>query len=64
MRSIVQPELLRIRELEKMLNKVKSEEKLRFWRSLFNMCVPVFEVLLDASSAQTKTRRLKKDSKK
>ncbi len=57
-RSAVQSELIRIRELKKQLNKVKSEEELRFWHSLFRMCVPSFKALLGASPARTKTRRL------
>ncbi len=64
MRFAIQSELERIRELKKQLNKVKSEEELRFWHSLFNMCVPSFKALLSASQAHTKTRRLKKDGKK
>ena len=64
MRSMIEPELVRIRELKKQLNKVKSEEELRFWLSLFNMCVPVFDALLNTSQAQTKTRKPKKRTKK
>ena len=64
MRSMIEPELVRIRELKKQLNKVKSEEKLRFWLSLFNMCVPVFDALLNTSQAHTKTRKPKKHTKK
>ncbi len=64
MRSVIQSELMRIRELKKQLNKVKNEEELRYWRSLFDMCVPLFRALLSDSPAHTKTRRLKKDGKK
>jgi len=64
MRLAIQSELTRIRELKKQLNKVKSEEELRFWRSLFNMCIPSFKALLSASQQNTKTRRFKKGSKK
>ncbi len=64
MRPMIQPELARISELGKQLNKVKSEEELRFWRSLFKMCVPLFKALLSASPADTKTRRPRKDVKK
>jgi hypothetical protein len=60
----VKSQLIRIRELKKQLNKVKSEEELRFWRSLFNMCVPSFKALLSASQKTTQTRRLKKGVKK
>ena len=64
MRSMIEPELGRIRELKKQLNKVKSEEKLRFWLSLFNMCMPVFDALLNASPAHTKTTEIRKHPKK
>ena len=64
MRLAIQSELTRIRELKKQLNKVKSEEELRFWYSLFNMCIPSFKALLSASQQHTKTRRLKKGGKK
>ncbi len=64
MRSAIQSELTRIRELNKQLKKVKSEEELRFWNSLFNMCVPLFKALLSTSQAHPKTIRLKKDGKK
>ncbi len=63
MRSMIEPELVRIRELKKQLNKVKSEEELRFWLSLFNMCVPVFDALLNTSQAHTKTMKPKKRTK-
>ena len=63
MRSMVEPELMRIRELKKQLTRVKSKEELRFWLSLFNMCVPVFDVLLNTSQAHTKTRKPKKHRK-
>ena len=64
MRSMIQSELVRIRELKKQLNKVKSEEGLQFWLSLFNMCIPLFEALLNASPTYTQRGRLKRDSKK
>ena len=64
MRFSIQSELERIRELKKQLNKVKSEEELRFWHSLFNMCIPSIKALLSASQTNTKTRRLKKSSKR
>ena len=64
MRSMIEPELVRIRELKKQLNKVKSEEELRFWLSLFNMCVPVFDALLNTSQAHTKMKTSKRGSKK
>ena len=60
MHSMIEPELTRIRELKKQLTKVKNEEELRFWLSLFNMCVPVFDALLNTSPAHTKTRKLRK----
>ena len=63
-RFAIQSQLARIRELKKQLNKVKSEEELRFWHSLFNMCAPSFKALLSASPTNTKKRRLKKGSKK
>jgi len=63
MRSMIEPELTRIRELKKQLTKVKSEEELRFWLSLFNMCVPVFDALLNTSQAHTKTTKPKKHHK-
>ena len=63
MRSMIEPELGRIRELKKQLNKVKSGEELRFWLSLFNMCMPVFETLLDTSQLHTKTKTPKRNSK-
>ncbi len=64
MRSMIEPELMRIRELKKQLNKVKSEDELRFWLSLFTMCVPVFDTLLNNSQAHPKTRKPKKRTKK
>ena len=60
----IKSQLVRIRELKKQLNKVKSEEELRFWRSLFNMCAPSFRALLSASQTNTQARRVKKGSKK
>ena len=60
MHSMIEPELTRIRELKKQLTKVKNEEELRFWLSLFNMCVPVFDALLNTSPTHTKTRKLRK----
>ena len=64
MRYEIKSQLERIRELKKQLNKVKSEEELRYWHSLYNMCAPSFKALLSVSQAQTKTRRLKKGSKR
>ena len=64
MRSMIQPELMRIRELKKQLTKVKNEEELQFWLSLFNMCVPVFDALLNTSQAHTKAKTAKRGSKK
>lgn len=64
MSSMIEPELVRLRELKKQLTKVKSEEELRFWLSLFNMCIPVFNVLLNTSQPHTKARKSKKHRKK
>ena len=64
MRSIIEPELARIRELKRQLTKVKSEEELHSWFSLFKMCVPVFDTLLNTSWAQTKTKTSKRGDKK
>ena len=64
MRFAIQSELARIRELKKQLKKVKSEEELRFWYSLFNMCVPSFKALLSFSRPHTQTRKIKKGGKK
>ncbi|MFC1984563.1 hypothetical protein ACFLU0_00915 [Chloroflexota bacterium] len=64
MRSMIQAELMRIRQLKKQLDKVKSEEELRFWLSLFNMCIPLFKVLLGASQSHAKTRKLKRGDQK
>ena len=64
MRFAIQSELARIRELKKQLNKVKSEEELRFWYSLFNMCVPSFKALLSFSRPHTQMRKIKKGGKK
>jgi len=55
MRPVIQPELGRIRELKKQLKQVKSEEELRFWHSLFNMCAPAFGALLNISQENTKS---------
>ncbi|MFC1984357.1 hypothetical protein ACFLVO_05060 [Chloroflexota bacterium] len=60
---MIEPELARIRELKKQLNKVKSEEEMKFWLSLFNMCVPVFDVLLDTAQPHNKTGRSNKHGK-
>ncbi len=62
--SMIEPELVRLRELKRQLTKVKSEEELRFWISLFNMCVPVFNAILNNSQAHTKTKTSKRRSKK
>jgi len=64
MRSMIEPELTRIRELKKQLTKVKSEEELEFWLSLFNMCVPVFDALLNTSPLHTKTGKPRKYHRK
>jgi len=64
MHSIIEPELARLRELKRQLTKVKSEEELRFWLSLFNMCIPVFNALLNTSQAHTKMKTSKRGSKK
>ena len=64
MRFAIEAQLVRVGELRKQLNKVKSEKELRFWHSLFDMCAPSFRALLSASPTSTKTRRLKKGSKK
>ena len=61
---MIEPELERIRELRKQLNKVKNEEKLRFWLSLFDMCLPVFDALLSASPTLSETKTPKIRSKK
>ncbi len=55
MRPVVTPELGRIRELKKQLKRVKSEEELRFWHSLFEMCAPLFEALLNTPQGKTKS---------
>ncbi len=60
MRSMIEPELIRIRELKRQLTKVKSEKELKFWLSLFNMCVPVFDVLLNTPHEHTKARKPRK----
>ncbi len=64
MRSMIESELGRIRELKKQLNKVKNEKGLQFWLSLFNMCLPLFKALLNASPTHSQGRRIKRDSKK
>jgi len=64
MYSIIEPELVRLRELKRQLTKVKSEEELRFWLSLFNMCIPVFHALLNTPQANTKMKPSKRGSKK
>jgi len=64
MRYEIKSQLERIRELKKQLKQVKGQEELKYWYSLLNMCAPSFKALLNASPAQTKTRRLKKSSKK
>jgi len=55
MRPIIQPELARIRELKRQLKNVKSDEELRFWHSLFNMCAPLFKALLNTPQGNTKS---------
>ncbi len=62
MHSAIQSQLVRISELKRQLKKVKSDKELRFWQSLFNMCMPSFKALLSASPANSKTS--KKGSKK
>ena len=64
MRSAIQSELMRIRELNKQLKKVKSEKELRYWHSLFSMCLPTLNALLGVSLGDTKKGKLKKDGKK
>ena len=64
MRPMIQPELARVRELKKQLNKVNSEEEMKFWLSLFNMCIPVFDVLLNTAQAENKKGKSNKYRKK
>jgi hypothetical protein len=46
MRSVIEPELARLRELSRRLRKVKSGEEMRQWRALFEMCLPGFRAPL------------------
>jgi len=55
MRSMIDPELTRIRELRRQLTKVKTEDELQSWLSLFKMCVPVFNVLLNNPQMHSET---------
>ena len=64
MRSVIQSELIRIRELNKQLRKVKSKKELQYWHSLFSMCLPTLNALLGTSLVHIKTKKLKKDGKK
>ena len=64
MSSMIEPELIRIRELNRQLTKVKSEDELRYWLSLFKMCVPVFNVLLNTLQMDIKTIKPMKHHKK
>ncbi len=64
MRSAIQSELIRIRELNKQLKKVKNEKELQYWHSLFSMCLPTLNALLGTSLVHTKTKKLKKGDKK
>ena len=64
MRSMIEPQLMRLQELKRQLTKVKSEEELRFWLSLFNMCIPVFDTILNTSHPRTKSLNPKKHRKK
>lgn len=65
LRSMVQPELERIRQLSRQLKKVKSREDLRRWRSLYKMCLPAFEATLNLAPQRTVTgkRWVKKRNK-
>lgn len=53
LRSIVQPELERIRQLLKQLKKVRSRKDLRRWRALYKMCLPAFEATLNLAKPRT-----------
>jgi len=57
LRSMVQPELTRVDELNKQLRKVRSREDLRRWHSLYNMCLPAFEVALNLATTNPGARR-------
>jgi len=64
MYSIIEPELVRLRELKKQLTKVKSEEELRFWLSLFNMCIPVSNALLNTPQGHSNMKTSKRVNKR
>ena len=55
MRSTVQPELERVRQLSRQLKKVRSREDLKRWRALYAMCQPAFEAALNMAQPRTKT---------
>ena len=64
LRSMVQPELERVRQLSRQLKKVRSREDLKRWRGLYAMCLPAFTAAInltppkaDKSKRQTQKRR-------
>ena len=66
LRSMVQPELERVRQLARQLKKVRSREDLRSWHGLYKMCLPAFEATLNLSQPRPGTgkRRSKSGSRK
>lgn len=54
MHPMIEPELGRLRELTRHLRKVKNEEDMKSWLSLYDMCAPVFNMLLNTSQSKTK----------
>jgi hypothetical protein len=47
LRSMVQPEMERVRQLSRQLKKVRSREDLRRWRGLYEMCLPAFKAAIN-----------------
>ena len=57
LRSMVQPELERVRQLSTQLRKVRSREDLKSWRALYEMCRPAFEVTINLAPPKKTTRK-------
>ena len=55
-RYAIKLQLVRIQELNKQLKRVKTGDELKFWYSLFTMCIPSFKALIGTPRTETKRR--------
>ena len=47
LRSMVQPELERVRQLSRQLKKVRNRDDLKRWRGFYEMCLPAFTAAIN-----------------